>query len=57
MGVILYEMLYGVCPFMENSIPKLISLIQAHHISFPTTPLVSEEAIAFVKKILTLNAN
>lgn len=36
LGVILYEMLYGGCPYMENSIPKLISLIDNHTIPYPS---------------------
>lgn len=42
LGVILYEMLFKQCPYEENSIPKLISLIDSHYLSFPDKPIVSE---------------
>lgn len=35
LGVILYEMIYGVCPFEESTIPKLINMIDKDIIKFP----------------------
>jgi len=34
-GVILYEMLYGVCPYEEGTIQKLINLIDNNFLKFP----------------------
>ena len=42
LGVIVYEMLYGVCPFQSNSIAMLINtIINATQIDFPEQPSVS----------------
>ena len=41
MGVILYEMLYGICPYEESSIPKLVSLIDNNILKFPPDIKVS----------------
>lgn len=34
MGVVLYEILFGVCPFEEKSIAKLVSLIDHRPLEF-----------------------
>ena len=36
LGVILYEMLYGVCPFQSSSIAMLVNKISATEIDFPS---------------------
>jgi serine/threonine-protein kinase ULK/ATG1 len=41
LGVILYEMLYGVCPYEESTIPKLVSLIDNSLLKFPSEASVS----------------
>jgi len=35
LGVILYEMLYGICPYEETSVFKLINLIDSSQLKFP----------------------
>lgn len=41
LGVILYEMLFGSCPYEESSIPKLITLIDSHYLKIPSEPVIS----------------
>lgn len=55
LGVILYEMVYGRCPYEETSIPKLISVIETHYLNFPSQPVVSEEIKELIKRLLTLD--
>ena len=35
LGVVLYEMLYGICPYEDHSIAKLISQIDNKELQFP----------------------
>lgn len=35
LGVVLYEMVYGKCPFQESSIAKLIQLLQSQELEIP----------------------
>lgn len=35
LGVVLYEMIFGVCPFMSNSIANLIEVLNVQNLSFP----------------------
>ena len=57
MGVVLYEMLYGRCPYEDSSIPKLITMINNTMLSFPKFPRVCEPLRVFVKRMLTLRIN
>ena len=43
LGVVLYEMIFGHCPFMSNSIAKLIEVLNTQKLSFPSevSPFVS----------------
>jgi serine/threonine protein kinase len=54
LGVILYEMLFGTCPYEESSIPKLITLIDNHYLKLPSEPVISENVKAFLFRMLTL---
>lgn len=54
LGVILYEMLYGLCPYEESTIPKLVSLIDNTILRFPNDVVVSENVKALIKKMLTI---
>ncbi len=54
LGVILYEMLFGVCPYQETTIPKLISLIDHHLIRFPSNITVSDQVKKLIKGTLCL---
>jgi serine/threonine protein kinase len=35
LGVVLYEMLFGFCPFEEKSIAKLLTLLEEGTVTFP----------------------
>lgn len=39
LGVVLYEMLFGVCPFQSNSIAMLINTVNNTEISMPLDSL------------------
>lgn len=53
LGVILYEMIYGECPFQSNSIAGLILSLHNNHINFPkTSNYVSDETIQLLTKML-----
>ena len=54
LGVILYEMLYGLCPYEESTIPKLVSLIDNTILRFPNDVAVSENVKSLIKKMLTI---
>ena len=53
LGVVLYEMLYGFCPFESTTIPKLIEVLKETELEFPSKEQVSEETKRLLKKLLT----
>ena len=54
LGVVLYEMLFGMCPYQSKSIAMLISHINTKDITMPTdSHPVSEKTQQLVKKLLT----
>lgn len=54
LGVIIYEMMFGVCPYEESTIPKLVSLIDNTIIRFPADVPISSSLKWLVKKMLTI---
>ncbi len=53
LGVVLYEMLFGFCPFEERTIARLISLIdQSSTIEFPSDIKVSKRIEELIRKML-----
>ena len=54
LGVILYEMIYGVCPYEESTIPKLVSLIDNTIMRFPSEVAISPSLKWLIKKMLTI---
>lgn len=54
LGVVLYEMIYGDCPFKSNSIAMLINTISKNQILYPNyiNP-ISETTLSLLKKMLT----
>lgn len=63
LGVILYEMIYGFCPYEESSISKLIGLIDNTLLKFPPDVPVSSNTKNLLKKMMVtkyrsrMNAN
>ena len=53
LGVILYEMLYGFCPFESKSIASLISTIDTKPLQFPPEVKISDKTSNLIKKMLT----
>jgi hypothetical protein len=47
-------MLYGICPYEESSIPKLVSLIDNTMLKFPPNAKVSENIKNLIKRMLTI---
>lgn len=54
-GVVLYECLYGFCPYEDRSIGKLIKLIDNKDLYFPPVPKISRELTDLIRKMLTIN--
>ena len=52
LGVVLYEMLYGFCPFEERSIARLINLIDEGTVNFPSTVKVSKNTEDLIRRML-----
>lgn len=52
MGVIYYEMLFGICPFEGKNIAQLIDLINEYELKFPEQYKVSEKTKILVKRML-----
>jgi len=53
LGVMLYEMIFGKCPYEENSIPSLINLIKRKPLTFIGN--VTESNKTLLKKMLKMN--
>ena len=47
-------MLYGLCPYEESTIPKLVSLIDNTLLRFPNDVPVSDNVKTLIKKMLTI---
>ena len=54
LGVILYEMMYGICPYEESTIPKLVSLIDNTIMRFSSDVSISASLKWLIKKMLTI---
>ena len=53
LGVILYEMLFGFCPFESRSIAGLILCMNNNHLKFPErTEAVTSKTITLLAKML-----
>ena len=52
-GVVLYEMLYGYCPFESTSIPKLIEVLKETDLEFPENVQVSPQIKNLLRRVLT----
>ena len=51
-GVIFYELIYGICPFETNNIVQLIQKINEGTILFPSNVAVSHKTINLIQRML-----
>lgn len=52
LGVVLYQMIYGKCPFESKSIAKLIQMLEDEEVIIPEYPKISPALEKLLKKIL-----
>lgn len=52
LGCVLYEMLYGECPFEEKTMANLINSVEHNDVKFPSSVAVSDRTIQILTKIL-----
>ena len=57
LGVMLYEMLFGKCPFEGKNIAQLIDLIKEYEIKFPPEFKISESTTRLICRMLTRDSN
>lgn len=51
LGVVLYEMVFGHCPFQSNSIANLIEVLSTQNLQFPGS--ISPVLKTIISKMLT----
>ena len=56
-GVILFRMLFGYCPFESANIAKLIMRIESDQLVFPEEPRVSPMVIQILMRMLVKDHN
>lgn len=58
LGVVVFEMLFGFCPFESNSIAKLISVLRENELKIPleVNP-ISEKTQTLLRRMLTKEPN
>ena len=56
-GVVLYQMVYGKCPFESKSIAKLIKMLEDQDVVIPDQPKISPTLEKLLRKILVKDYN
>lgn len=55
-GVLLYEMLYGICPYEDKNLSGLISRIDTQPLTFPShINRISKNTESFLRRMLTVD--
>lgn len=57
LGVVLFQMIYGRCPFQSKSIAKLIKLLDEEDLQIPDQPKVSQTMEKLLKRMLVKDFN
>lgn len=57
LGVVLFQMIYGRCPFESKSIAKLIKLLDEENLSIPEQPKISPNLEKLLKRMLVKDFN
>jgi serine/threonine-protein kinase ULK/ATG1 len=52
LGVVLFQMIFGKCPFESKSIAKLIKLLDEEELIFPESPKISTTIRDLLKRML-----
>jgi serine/threonine-protein kinase ULK/ATG1 len=56
-GVVLYQMVFGKCPFESKSIAKLIKMLEDEDVVIPEYPKISPTLEKLLKRILVKDYN
>lgn len=56
-GVVLFQMVYGKCPFESKSIAKLIKMLEEEDVIIPSEPKISQTLEKLIRRILVKDAN
>lgn len=53
LGVVLYRMIFGFCPFESNNIAKLIMMLNESELKIPSKPHISPVLEDLIRRMLT----
>ena len=53
LGVVLYRMIFGFCPFESNNIGKLILMLNENELRIPSKPRISPVLEDLIRRMLT----
>jgi serine/threonine-protein kinase ULK/ATG1 len=56
-GVVLYQMIFGKCPFESKSISKLIKMLEEEDVTIPDQPKISPTLDKLLRRILVKDYN
>ena len=53
LGVVLYRMIFGFCPFESNNIGKLILMLNQNELEIPSNPKITPTLEQLLRRMLT----